>query len=56
MNIFHNNQTFATLGTVVYFNSNMGMGIKFLKVQHEQVEVLRGWLNNLKSGLNDLLR
>ncbi|MGA7793924.1 MAG: PilZ domain-containing protein [Candidatus Acidiferrales bacterium] len=50
MRIAHDDETFFTFGTVVYSKSNMGMGIKFLKVEHNQSEVLRGWLNKLNGG------
>ncbi len=50
MRIAHDDETFFTFGTVVYSKSNMGMGIKFLKVEHNQSEVLRGWVNKLNGG------
>ncbi len=50
MRIAHDDTIFSTFGTVVYTKSNMGMGIKFLKVEHNQLEVLRGWLNKLNGG------
>ena len=45
--IAHEDKTFVTFGSVVYSKSNMGMGIKFLKVELNQLEVLRRWLDKL---------
>lgn len=46
ISITHENETFTGAGTVVYSASNMGMGIKFLKSQHDQQSesVLQQWL------------
>jgi hypothetical protein len=45
ISITHENETFASAGVVVYSRANMGMGIKFLKVQHDYLDVLRNWLS-----------
>jgi hypothetical protein len=42
--ITHEKETFTSAGLVVYSISNMGMGIKFLKVQHDHLSVLQKWL------------
>ena len=44
ISITHENEIFASAGVVVYSRANMGMGIKFLKVQHDYLGVLRDWL------------
>lgn len=43
--ITHNNETFATIGTVVYAKSNLGMGIEFAATDHLQLGILRKWIS-----------
>lgn len=43
--ITHENKTLATVGAVVYCLANMGMGIEFLKLEQNHLDVLRQWLN-----------
>ena len=44
ISITHETEIFASAGVVVYSRASMGMGIKFLKVQHDYLSVLREWL------------
>jgi hypothetical protein len=44
ISITHKNETFSSAGLVVYSSANMGMGIKFLKVQHDHLGLLQKWL------------
>jgi hypothetical protein len=43
--ITHENEVFASAGVVAYSSASMGMGIKFLKVQHDYLGVLRNWVS-----------
>ncbi len=45
--IFHSGATFTALATVIYPQPNMGMGVEFLAVEPEQLEVLIKWLAEL---------
>ena len=47
--ITHKGETFTSAAVVVYSRANMGMGIKFLKVQHNQLSILRKWLSKFES-------
>ena len=47
--IFHGGVTFTVHATVVYPQSNMGMGVVFSAVESEQMEVLTKWLSELSS-------
>ena len=42
--IFTDKQSFEALGTVVYSQHNMGMGVKFEDVKPEFVAILNEWL------------
>lgn len=45
ISITHKNETFTSAGLVVYSKANLGMGIKFLKVQQDQLGILQEWLS-----------
>jgi PilZ domain len=47
--ISHGGATFTALATVVYPQSNMGMGVEFSAVEPKQLEVLLNWLKELSA-------
>ena len=45
LRITHEAQTFTALGTVIHSESNMGMGIRFTKMEPGDFEVMGKWLD-----------
>jgi hypothetical protein len=45
--ISHENTTFTALGSVVFVLPNMGMGVVFTRVEHDQQAILQKWIASL---------
>jgi hypothetical protein len=49
VSITHEGKTFDALRRVAYSQSNMGMGVAFVKAEPDQLKTLREWISALKS-------
>jgi hypothetical protein len=47
LKITHEDKSFVALGKVAYSQSNMGMGVAFVKADPDQLKILRAWLREL---------
>ena len=47
ISISHENTTFTVFGRVAFVCPNMGMGVAFTKLEHDQLPVLHRWVSKL---------
>ena len=45
--ISHENATFTAVGKVIFVLPNMGMGVAFTSVEHDQQAILQKWIASL---------